>query len=215
MTTQPCPACAEWRASGERTLEINRELVHRATVAEARATAAEHDNHLAHVVLNHRGAIADSSLVHRITTLVARLEDKLAAAEQREAEKDKALRAHRLVGAQLSNVAFNWAQPAYGLSERDREMLDSLRRQWDALDVPTPLASPSTQSHAPSAREKFAACVHCGLIANPEICSRCGRERDSGILPIDSPLRQPSQPPRSAPREAGAQPEAGEPKETT
>jgi hypothetical protein len=60
--------------------------------AEARATTAEQVIKLAHVVLNHRGAIADDSLVHRVTTLVARLEDKLAAAEQREAEKDKALR---------------------------------------------------------------------------------------------------------------------------
>lgn len=36
------------------------------------------------------------------------------------------------VGAQLANVAFNWAQSAgRTLSGNDAEMLDSLRKQWD------------------------------------------------------------------------------------
>lgn len=36
------------------------------------------------------------------------------------------------VGAQLANVAFNWAQtPGRASTEDDAEMLDSLRKQWD------------------------------------------------------------------------------------
>lgn len=36
------------------------------------------------------------------------------------------------VGTQLANVAFNWAQtPGRALTEKDAEMLDSLRKQWD------------------------------------------------------------------------------------
>jgi hypothetical protein len=37
--------------------------------------------------------------------------------------------------------------------------------------------------------ENFAACNHCGVISKQVICPHCGRERDSGILPIDSSLR--------------------------
>ncbi len=39
----------------------------------------------------------------------------------------------RNVGDQLSNVAFNWGQQAgYRLEARDCDMLNNLRRQWDA-----------------------------------------------------------------------------------
>ena len=36
------------------------------------------------------------------------------------------------VGAQLANVAFNWAQQlGRPITDQDTEMLDSLRKQWD------------------------------------------------------------------------------------
>jgi hypothetical protein len=146
---------------------------------------------------------------------------KLAAAERREAERASDVPVEAVTGITVAGARAFWALK--DLEKRHEALRVAVAiaisnpypESWPEarVDLGKALASPSTPSPAPSAREKFAACVHCGLIANPEICSRCGRERDSGILPIDSPLRQPSPPPRSAPREAGAQPEAGEPKE--
>lgn len=42
-------------------------------------------------------------------------------------------------GAQLANVAFNWAQRCgYTLTSDDCAMLDKLRKQWDAAPNPIP-----------------------------------------------------------------------------
>jgi hypothetical protein len=38
----------------------------------------------------------------------------------------------RLVGGMLANCAFNLAQ-GRSITEREREILDGLRRQWDAI----------------------------------------------------------------------------------
>ena len=39
----------------------------------------------------------------------------------------------RHVGGQMANVCFNWSQSKDSISLHDREMLDQLRRQWDAI----------------------------------------------------------------------------------
>ena len=45
---------------------------------------------------------------------------------------DKRHAAAKIVGGQLANIAFNWAQkPGYVLTSDDVVMLDKLRRQWD------------------------------------------------------------------------------------
>lgn len=47
-------------------------------------------------------------------------------------------------GAQLANVAFNWAQRCgYTLTSDDCAMLDKLRKQWDA--APNPIPTGDTQ----------------------------------------------------------------------
>jgi len=133
--------------------------------AEARATAAEqeHDNYRGQVealtaaneevnvrLSNMRqerdtlreGLAQVRSILEHASGQNVDLRAMLAAAERREAEL-------RRVGAQLANVAYNWSQPAHGTvhNPRDREMLDSLYRQWDAL------LSPSTPSPAPVPEE--------------------------------------------------------------
>lgn len=51
------------------------------------------------------------------------------AADVRESEDAARL----AIGAQLSNVAFNWAQrPGYTLTDADVALLDKLRKEWDA-----------------------------------------------------------------------------------
>ena len=81
-----------------------------------------------------------------------------------------------------ANVAFaGWAG---GLQAVDKfgDEHDTAPEAFDRLKANEPSEAPA----APT-RERFAHCVHCGLIANPEICPRCGRERDSGIKPLTLP----------------------------
>lgn len=68
-----------------------------------------------------------------------------------------------------------------GLRDKHEQMADVLREELKALAL---LDAPPTAAQAIPTRERFAHCAHCGLIANPEICPRCGRERDSGVKPL-------------------------------
>lgn len=84
---------------------------------------------------------------------------------------------------------------------RDRQLTITRPDAWwehaDTLHVAASRMDRAAEALAADPRkyeERFDHCTHCGTISKQTICPKCGRERDSGILPLDSPLRNAADP---------------------
>lgn len=62
------------------------------------------------------------------------------------------------------------------------------------ITVGAPAETREERADASLYADEFASCNHCGWISKKVLCPGCGRDRDSGILPLDSPLRHVAQP---------------------
>jgi hypothetical protein len=103
--------------------------------------------------------------------------------QQRIAEWRKKAAEHRASAEKFTNGSryHDRVKSAHHFSAATLEMCANDLEQ-NAVDALPP---------APDARyaDNFASCHHCGATSKQVICPRCGRERDSGILPLDSLLR--------------------------
>ncbi len=50
----------------------------------------------------------------------------------------------------------------------------------------------TTPTPDPETLDRFISCANCGTYSRLVVCGKCGRETESGILPLDSPLRHQS-----------------------
>jgi hypothetical protein len=226
---QPCPTCAEKDAEIARliaALEFERDPCRRAVSKdgrcehEARATAAEQDalerQSIARELLTKLKAAEQERDTYREAVAARKAEmiewrqaartarTELAAAERREAEKDK----------RIAEIVWSMREAAVGRLVNGK-VLEAYADALASPSTPSPgqvriemveevvngerrmVRKPSTPSPAPSAE------------VEPRVCGRCGFTRPcccDKADPYQYLRAQPSPPPRSAPREAGAQP---------
>jgi hypothetical protein len=96
--------------------------------------------------LTHDGERLLRAVEHAVRRKAA---EQYAAAMREAAPVQEPVARMRSVGAQLANVAFNWAQrPGHVLTGDDAALLDKLRRQWDEALYAAP-AAPASQPREP------------------------------------------------------------------
>jgi hypothetical protein len=200
---EPCPTCAEQDAEIARLRELIMLPEDREAALVARATAAEQEHKAALDMWTQRERDFREEL-RKIEREMAATEQALAAAEQREAEKDRLFEAHTTaVGVFLSEMYGVMVDPLADGEVSVAEMQAALRKAALESRERAALMSPSTPSQS---------LTHTALAAYIK-----STPSPAPSVPMDAlswqleGLAQPSPPPRSAPREAGAQPAEEQP----
>jgi hypothetical protein len=212
---QESPACIEKLTAGEKALVVEV----REARAEAGRTAAENDllgQQLAGFEASLRQRFNGAASVHDAFNLYDSMEGRALAAEVEVERLTAALEKSANNTDRAIEIIDDWKKLASqsapsGWQQRIAAMDPWMATQYDDYrcffcGAYREDEGEAQQKHppqclwqnavdalppAPEVRyaDNFASCHHCGVISKQVICPRCGRERDSGILPLDSPLR--------------------------